>query len=239
MTGPSSDPPTGELEAPAGRSVFTELQDRLPDAEPATVPKWALAALSRALEDEYAFQSRAGVALAAFQRERNYRAEERRWRALAAQAELAVVLADFREPSRTPVRPIEIPLNEQHPLRREWVLVCDAVGFTACIAAREFEERPGGSERERVFEAIWTMRSDAVRAAARALLAAVEQVLPSLRASVPVRIRDHQTPLEAVAPRARLELRSRFTQYATGTRSRRRGNPPAGFEDAWSRAEGG
>lgn len=238
MTGPSSDPTAGELGAPGGRSAFTELEDRLPDAEPARVPKWTLAALSRALEDEYEFQSRAGVALAAFQRVSHYRTEERRWRALAAEAELAVVLADFRDPSQVPGRPIEIPLSAEHPLRREWVLVCDAVGFAACIAARELERQPRGSDRERLFEAIWTMRSDAVRSAARALLAPAERAFPSVRASVPVRIRDHQTPLEAIAPRARRELRRRFTQYATGTRSRRRGTPPAGFEDAWSRAEG-
>ena len=239
MTASSTDPATGEHEAPGGRSAFTELEDRLPDAEPARVPKWTLAALSRALEDEYEFQSRAGVVLAAFQRVTNYRTEERRWRALAAQAELAVVLADFRDPAQVPARPIEVPLGKGHPLRREWVLVCDAVGFTACIAARELPGQPGASERQRLFEAIWTMRSDAVRTAARVLLVPAERTFPSLRASVPVRIRDHQTPLEEIAPRARRELRTRFTQYATATRSRRRGAPPAGFEEAWGRAEGG
>lgn len=239
MTEPSSEHAEGEFGAPGGRSVFTELGDRLPDAEPARVPRWTLAALSRALEDEYLFQSRAGVALAAFQLESHYRVQERRWRALAAESELAVVLADFRDASQVPARPIEVPLRAQDPLAREWVLVCDCVGFTVCIAARELDGQPGGSERQSLFEAVWTMRSDAVRSVARNLLAPVERVFPGIRASVPVRIRDPQTPPEAIAARARRELLTRFMQYATGTRSRRRGTPPAGFEEAWARAEGG
>ena len=223
---------------PAGRSVFTELRDRLPDAEPAAVPRWTLAALSNAVEDEYVFQSRPGVTLAAFQRERDYRAQERRWRALAAQAELAVVLADFRDPGEVPARPVEVPLAAQDPLRREWVVVCDCAGFSACIAARELGGQPEGSERQRLAEAIWTMRSDAVRSAARLLLAPAERAFPRIRASVPARIRDPQTPPEAILPRARRDLATRFMRYATGTRSRRRGAPPAGFEEAWAWAEG-
>lgn len=239
MTGPSSEHPGGSFGAPGGRSVFTELGDRLPDAEPARVPRWTLTALSRALEDEYVFQERSGVALAAFQRESHYRAQERRWRALAAQAELAVVLADFRDPSPVAARPVEVPLGDQDPLRQEWVVACDCLGFTACIAARELDTPTAGSERQRQFEAVWTMRSDAVRSAARGLLAPAEGVFPALRARVPVRIRDPQTPPESIAPRARRELRDRFMQYAAGTRSRRAGSPPAGFEEAWARAEGG
>jgi len=226
---------TGALE---GRSVFTELRDRLPGASPAEVPRWTLAALSRALEDEYLFQSRPGVALAAFQRERYYRAEERRWRALAAQAELAIVLADFRDPAQVPARPVEVPLEQRDPLRHEWVVACDCVGFTACIAARELGEQPADSERQRLFEAVWTMRSDAVRPAARVLLAPAERAFPALRAGVPERIRDLQAPPEAILPRARRDLARRFVQYATGTRSRRRGGPPPGFEEAWAWAEG-
>ena len=238
MTGASSEDAQALTGTAGGRSVFTELRDRLPDATPAEVPRWTLAALSRALEDEYLFQSRAGVLLAAFQRERDYRTQERRWQALASQAELAVVLADFRDAAHVAARPVEAPLGDRDPLRREWILACDCVGFTACIAARELGKRPQGSERERLFEAVWTMRSDAVRPAARVLLAPAERAFPRIRASVPTRIRDPQTPAEPILARARRDLASRFMQYATGTRSRRRGAPPPGFEEAWAWAEG-
>ena len=66
-----------------------------PRSQPTVLPKPAVLALSRAIEDEYCARAAGGVLIGSFQRERFYRRAERRWRELARTADLAVALADF------------------------------------------------------------------------------------------------------------------------------------------------
>ena len=49
----------------------------------------------------------------------------------------------------------------------EWVVVCDAVDFPAVVTAWELPGQTGVSDRQRVFETIWTVHPRAVRDAAR------------------------------------------------------------------------
>ncbi len=87
---------------PAAASVFAGLRRRRPDVAPTVLPKPAVLALSRAIEDEYCAHAADGVLIGCFQREPFYRHAQRRWRELARTAELAVALADF---SRSPILP--------------------------------------------------------------------------------------------------------------------------------------
>jgi DICT domain-containing protein len=62
--------------------------------------KRTLIAVSRAIEDETISRAAAPVVTAAFQSERNYRAVEHRYRAMARTADAVVVFADFEAHGR-------------------------------------------------------------------------------------------------------------------------------------------
>ncbi|MFZ0044143.1 MAG: DICT sensory domain-containing protein [Solirubrobacteraceae bacterium] len=143
-------------------SIFAALTRAREHLVPQPVGHSALTAISRALEDECRAQASSGLLLGCFQREAFYRASERRWRSLAADMELTIVLADF---SRRRVReraPCEIPLKRASPMISEWVLIAPS----GCVLARE---RPGAAptRRERTFDALWSPEPDVVHAAAR------------------------------------------------------------------------
>jgi DICT domain-containing protein len=212
-----------------------------------SMPKWLLIALGQALEDEYAFQARHGVAIGAFQDEHAYRGMERRWRTLAEQSELALVLARLRDPSSGEAWPLEAPLDRASPLLTEWAVVCDCFGWSACIAgveANPSREADGDGEAieavDRAYEAVWTMDAATVRAAARLLFAESEEWFPQLRSIVPMRVID-EPARDGLTPRALRELGFRFAEYAadarlaaaSGARHRRL---PDDFGEAWALA---
>lgn len=157
---------------PAGRdvSVFALLRRSLPDLPPQRLPKRMLTALSYAIEDESFASAERPVVLASFQDERFYRHVERRWAELARTARLAVVLAQFPQARRPEAGAIEIPIAPDAPLHREWALVIDSPGCSVCLAAWEVPEQARGPDRERLFEALWTVDPERVRGAARVLL---------------------------------------------------------------------
>lgn len=150
-------------------SVFASLRRSVPSLMPQRMPKWALTAISRAIEDESLASAERPVVLAGFQRERFYRQVERRWEELARTARLAVVLAEFPSAQMPMWKPIEVPIAPDMPLQREWALVVDAPGYAACLAAWEVPER-FDEDGERIFEAVWTVEPEPVREAARILL---------------------------------------------------------------------
>jgi MerR family transcriptional regulator, light-induced transcriptional regulator len=143
--------------APAPASIFAGLREQRPGLEPAVLSKRALVALSRSLEDEYCARAAGGVLIASFQRTRFYRQSERRWRELARTAELAVALADFPVlRSSSEAAPLEIPVDRDHPLSREWALVVDAPGAQSCLAAWEMLAGHALEDRQRRFEVLWS-----------------------------------------------------------------------------------
>ena len=80
-------------------------------------------------------------------------------------AELSVVLGDFPEARSPRDGPVEIPIDRTHPLSREWAIVCDGPGVSACLAGWQ---RPGAAEDgQRVFEMLWSVEPEVVRDAAR------------------------------------------------------------------------
>ena len=170
-------------------SVYAALRRRRPDLEPRVLLKPLMLALSHAIEDEALARAQRLMVFGSFQRERFYRQAQLRWRELDRTAEVAVVFADFAR-LRTPRdAPVEVPVPRDHPLNREWALVCEGQDFALCLTGWEPPESGAGPERMRRFEAIWTVEPEVVREASRicCAIAAVKR------------------PVVAEAARARLE----------------------------------
>jgi DNA-binding transcriptional MerR regulator len=152
-------------------SVFAALRELRPDLQTAVLPKRSLIALSRAIEDESARGAGDLLLFGAFQQERHYRASEARWRELSRAAALAVVFADFARVRRPRGGPIELPIPERAPLEREWVVVCESEGGSACLAGWERPGDRGTPDGRRLFEVLWTADRETARHAARLCLA--------------------------------------------------------------------
>ncbi len=154
-------------------SVFAGLRRRRPEVAPTVLPKPAVLALSRAIEDEYCAQAADGVLIGSFQRERFYRHAQRRWRELARTAELAVALADFAGPADPGDGPVEVPIGPRHALSREWAVLVSAEGVQACLAAWEQPCEAEVPDAHRRFEVLWSFEpsvvADAVAVAAELL----------------------------------------------------------------------
>jgi DICT domain-containing protein/predicted DNA-binding transcriptional regulator AlpA len=149
------------------RSLYAGLRRRRPELTAHLMAKRSVVALSHAIEDELVARAERAVLFGSFQEERWYRRSEQRWRELARTADYAVVLADFPRARRPRGAPVELPLDGSDPLRREWMLVCSAPGFAACLAGIE---RPGQDDRQdhdRDFDTLWSVEPETVHEAAR------------------------------------------------------------------------
>ena len=155
--------------APETPSVFAELRRRHPHLMPHRLRKSTLLALSWALEDECAARAESPMLWGAFQEERFWAPSVPRWNELARVARSTMVMADFTEiaDADDPRRPTQVPLADDAPMRREWVVVCDAVDLPACLAAWELPGQRTVADRDRLFEAVWTIEPQPVRDAAR------------------------------------------------------------------------
>jgi len=155
--------------APAEPSIFAGLRRRRPDLTPHVLTKRTMLAISHAIEDEYGTGGAgAPVLVAAFQEERFWRASEPRYRDLARTAVATLVFAELAvDPPLRGVDegPVEIPLAGHDPLLREWAVVCDTPEGGACLAGRERPGQHGVDDRARLFEALWSVEPDVVRAA--------------------------------------------------------------------------
>jgi DICT domain-containing protein len=114
------------------------------------------------------------ILFGAFQSERFYRQEQRRWRQLARGAELAVAFADFDRVRKPQGGPVEIPVARDHPFMREWVLVCGAEDHGACLVGWETPHGEEPPDRLRTFETLWSVEPDVVWEAARICAAVAE-----------------------------------------------------------------
>ena len=163
----------------APRSLYAALRRRRPELESCTLRKRVMLALSHAIEVESLSRAEAPLLFASFQRERFFRHEEPRWRELARGAELAVAFADFPSLRSPAGGPVEIPVEGDDPLTREWAIVCDAPRHGVCLAGWEPLSSPS-SGRERVFEAVWSVEPEIVREAARICAEIAAAAQPSL-----------------------------------------------------------
>ncbi len=184
-------------------------------ARPQVLRRSTLIALSRAIEHEALAHAAAPVLVAAFQRERNYRRVEERYRRLARIADAAVVFADFPVLRREPGAPLEVPIDLGDALGNEWAVVVDAPGYAACLLAWEQPgvTEPGDPEDgERRFEAIWTLDPRATRRAAEVAVRLVARVEPQESERLQDLLHDRPLALEAPAP-ALTALTNRVVAY--------------------------
>jgi DICT domain-containing protein len=165
---------------PMPASVFAGLHQRHAEVSPATLSKRAVLRLTQAIEDEYCARATRGLLIACFQHERFYRQAERRWRELARTTQLAVALADFstlREPERAP---IEVPIEPDQPVAREWTLIIDAPGAQACLSAWEQPSQVELADAERRFEVLWSFEPAVVRSASEVATDVLTRLAPNV-----------------------------------------------------------
>jgi DICT domain-containing protein len=210
---------------PTAASVFASLRRQHPELAPRTLGKRALLALSNALEDEYCARAAGGLLVAAFQRERFYRQAQRRWIELSRSAELAVAIGDFAtvgEPARGPV---EVPVQPAQPLAREWVLLVDAAGAQACLAAWEQPARRELPDAYRRFEVVWSFEPAVVRSVSAVVAELLRELAPAVAARIPEAVRE---PAPAATPELRFatSLANRVVDYLAAERTERSERPP-------------
>jgi DICT domain-containing protein len=161
-------------------SFYATLRSGDPGLDSHVLGKRALSAVTSAIEDECLAQARRPVLMGAFQRAGFYRQSEARWQELTRTAEQAVVFADFERHRAPDARPREVALPADSPVRREWVLVCDAPGFSACVAGWELPSPPDTPDGDRRFETLWTLDPASVRAATNVGIALLKDSDPDL-----------------------------------------------------------
>jgi DICT domain-containing protein len=183
-------------------------------ARPQVLRKATLEALSRAIEHETLALAAAPVLLGAFQRERFYRPIETRWRRMAAHADAAVVFADFPAVDHPPGGPAELPIDPSDALGNEWAVIVDAPGFAASLVAWEQPGTGGGggADRERRFEAIWTLDPEAARRACRTAARMAAAIDPATGERLDELLADRPLALEQPVP-ALTALANRVVGY--------------------------
>ena len=157
--------------APGSPSVYARLRHTHPELVTQRLTKSTLLALSWAIEDEFAARSHKAHLFGGFQRERNFQAALARWSDLSRTMASTHVFADF-DPMASVDRTdaphvVPVPLPPDHPMGREWAVVCDHDQLPVALTAWELPGQAEVRDRDRVFESVWTVERDAVREAAR------------------------------------------------------------------------
>jgi DICT domain-containing protein len=183
-------------------SIFAGLRRRHPDLRVHVMNKAALLALTFAIEDECCARAQRPILLGAFQRQRFYEAATLRWTDLARSAEQTVVFADFDRSRQRPGPIVEVPVPESSPLRREWTLICDAPDQPACVAGWERPGQDRRPDRDRTFEALWSVDPQVVRSAARIGTGLAAQAAPDLPGRLEARLSEEAGPSSADLRRA-------------------------------------
>lgn len=182
--------------------------------QPRLLRKRTLIALSRAIEDEALSHAAAPVAFAAFQRAAFYEQVRPRWQAIARLADAVGVFADFPAVARDD-GVLTVPIAREDGLNNEWVVVIDAPGYAACLVAWEPErgiERGGPADRDRRFEAIWTIDPEVTRRAAVVAAQLVGRADPAEGERLLTLLAERPLAMQSVAP-ALTTLTNRIVSY--------------------------
>lgn len=167
----SSGPVAGRstTAAPMAPSVFACLRRGYPALTPQRLTKRTLLGLSWAIEDEFASRAQQAHLFGAFQRAQHFESAAARWNDLARTASSTFVFADFEDSSRhvRGGRPARVSLPGDHPMSREWSVVCDNDDLAVALSAWELPGQHDVPDSQRIFESIWTIERAAVRDAAR------------------------------------------------------------------------
>ena len=197
-------------------SVYAALRRRHPDLEPRVLLKPMMLALSRAIEDEALARAERLMVFGSFQREHFYRQAQLRWRELARTADVAAVFADFPRLRAARHAPVEVPVPREHPLNREWALVCEGQDFALCLSGWEPPESGRDADMMRRFEAIWSVEPEVVREASRICCAIAGARRPAVTETARARL---EAPLSA-SPESQLRLASAVTARTLSHASR-------------------
>lgn len=198
-------------ERSAAPSIFAGLRRSRPELTPYPVAKRLLVPISHAIEDECSARGGGAILIGSFQRERFFRHAEARWRSFSRTAELSVVLGDFPKARAARGGPLEIPIDRTHPLSREWAIVCDGPGVSACLAGLE---RAGAADGDRVFEMLWSVEPEVVRDATRLALELAIGQWPALGERVPAWITEPPEMDNSAVERA-TALTNRMVAYVS------------------------
>lgn len=196
-------------------SVYAVLRHRFPALPSYTLTKQTLLALSWAIEDESVAQARRPLLLGAFQAGRYFAPSQARWRELARSARSAYVLADLVDPDDQ-ASPRRVALASDSPLLREWIVLCDDPGLTAVLVAWEIPGQDRVPDQDRLFEAVWSLEPEVVRAAGLAALAIAADSGSAAAASDYARLATDPLP-PPTSQRIATELFNRMVAYADGT----------------------
>jgi MerR family transcriptional regulator, light-induced transcriptional regulator len=188
-------------EPPGAPSVFAELRRRHPHLPVHRLRKSTLIAMSWAIEDECGARADRPVLIGSFERARYFRAAEARWEALARIAHHAVALAwDF------PDEPADgaadaglelVRLDRSSPMAREWAVISDGPGLSACLSAWELPGQSVVRDRDRLFEAVWTVHPAVVRDATAVAAGVAAAAGSVVGAAVRDELRDGLRPVGA------------------------------------------
>ena len=171
--------------------------------QPQRLRKATLFAISRAIEDETLARAAGPIVIGAFQDERNYRAVEHRYRRLAKVADACVAFGGFSGVSGGDGEPVLLPVDPDEALGAEWAVIVDAPGYAACLLAWETPESQRDrdrEERERCFEAVWTLEPSTVRKAALVGSSLARRSAPGVGAHLEELLQDRPLAVEAPAP---------------------------------------
>jgi DICT domain-containing protein len=173
------------------------------ETRPQRLRKKTLLAISRAIEDETLARAAGPIVIGAFQDERNYRAVEHRYRRLAHVADACVAFGGFEAVSGGDGEPVLLPVDPDEALGSEWAVVIDAPGYAACLLAWETPESQRDRdlpERERCFEAMWTLEPSTVRRAALVGSSLARRSAPEVGAWLEELLENRPLAVEAPAP---------------------------------------
>jgi MerR family transcriptional regulator, light-induced transcriptional regulator len=162
--------------------------------------KRTLIAVSRAIEEETLSRAAAPIVIGAFQTERNYRAVEHRYRAMARTADAVLVFADFAALGGGGEAPVEVPLAPSAGLGNEWAVVVDAPGYGACLLGWEQPRPEPVPELEKTFEAIWTLDPRLVRRAVQVAASLARRADAALGDRMDALLAERPLALEQPAP---------------------------------------
>lgn len=150
---------------PASPSVYAQLRLSQPGLAVHRLRKSTLLGLSWAIEDEFASKAQSAYLFGAFQRTKHFESARSRWNELSKVAAATYAFADFD--ANVDGSPRQVALTREHPLCREWAVVCDAPDLPVALTAWELPGQQSVPDHDRLFESVWTIDPPAVRDASR------------------------------------------------------------------------
>lgn len=110
--------------------------------------------------------------------------------------------ADFGRSRLLPGPVAEVPVPSDSPMRREWVVICDAPDYPACVTGWEHPGQDQSGGQDRIFEALWSVDPQVVRSAARIGTELAAAAFPEIPRRIAARLSEEPGPSSADLRRA-------------------------------------